>query len=296
MKAVLANILFTILALLPLRIARALAAISAWIVLRFPNNTVCKISAINLSLIKPELDDKAKRHFLRDTINSTLMTAFEMPIIWKKSNEWLNRNITQEVGLEIIEEAIASNRGVIVLCPHIGNWEVFGRKLADYGPTTSLYQPLKLTFLEDQVRKGREKSGAELVPTNRQGISKLIQRLKSGYITGILPDQQPDEGSGLYVPFCGVPAYTMTLIYRLVQKLNCQVVLGYAIRDAKGFQIIFKSVDKEIYSDDKFESIVALSKAVEQSLEEDIAQYQWAYKRFRKQPNGINPYQQPPRA
>lgn len=244
----------------------------------------------NIELTNPLKSTEEIKKLVNKSIVNTIQVAFEMPVIWKRSNTWLNRKITSIENENLLRQAVAENRGVIVLCPHIGNWEVFGRKLAEFAPTTNLYQPPKLKFMESLVLRGRESSGARLVPTSHRGMNALLKALRSGEITGILPDQQPETDRGLFVPFFGVPAYTMNLIYSLVQKTNCNVVLGYAIRERAGFKIIFKSVHPEIFSEDKLDSLVALSKAVEASLEEDPTQYQWAYKRFRKQPDDFRPY------
>ena len=278
--------------LLPLGFARLIARVAARFLIWFPNNSVTFVTQRNIQLTNYYGDQAKNDKLVHDSISSTMQTALEMPIIWRRSNSWLDKKITQIENPEILENAIAHERGVIVLCPHIGNWEVFGRKLPEFGPTTNLYQPPKQAYVEELVRKGRELSGASLVPTSQRGIAAILKALKQGEITGILPDQQPEKGRGLYAPFFGVPAYTMNMIYSLIQKTGCEVVLGYAIRDAAGFKIIFKQVPEHIYSEDNLESVVALSTAVENSLEEEPGQYQWAYKRFRKQPDGFKPYQQ----
>ncbi len=291
MLAKLAHIILWLLGYMPLRFARFVGACVGSIISFLPNNSVHFVTRRNTRLTNFIESENSRQKLVKDSIVNTLVTALEMPIIWQRSNKWLNKKINQIDNPEILEQAIAQKRGVIVLCPHVGNWEVFGRKLAEFAPTTNLYQPPKLSYMESLVRKGREHSGAKLVPTTQRGISAVLKALKRGEITGILPDQQPAQGSGLYVPFFGVPAYTMSLIHSLVQKTNCVVVLGYAIRNSEGFRIIFKEVPNDLYSEDKLESIVALSKTVEASLEEEPSQYQWAYKRFRKQPDGFRPYQ-----
>ena len=69
-----------------------------------------------------------------------------------------------------------------------------------------MYQPPKLSNLDPLVKKGRESSGASLVPTNKTGIKKILKALKSNELVAILPDQVPKEGSGTYSNFFGIPA------------------------------------------------------------------------------------------
>ena len=282
------TLLLHLIGALPLGLARLLGKIAALVLLIVPND-IRRISKINLK-ISGHLSNKPSRTLLKETVESTLITALEMPLVWQHSNDWLNKKILHIENAQILQDALLSKRGVIAICPHIGNWEVFGRKLPQYGATTNLYQPPKYTAMEKLVRDGREKSGASLVPTNQRGIGALLKALKRGEIVGILPDQVPKNDSGLFVDFFGAPAFTMTLVHSLIKKTQCKVVLGYALRHRNGFKIIFKAPPAAIYSDDKFESVRALSQLVEMSTEEAVAQYQWAYKRYKRQPDGSRPY------
>lgn len=222
------------------------------------------------------------------------MNSLEMPYIWHSSNRRLRDKIESIDNETIIHEAIANGTGVILLSPHVGNWELTGRMMAEYGEITSLYQPPKQQALEDIVRLGREKSGAVLVPTNQRGIAQLMKTLRAGKMIGILPDQVPKQ-SGVFVPFFGIPAYTMTLVYSFIKKTQCKIVLVYGLRTQKGFRIIFKRPPEALYSNDQTASVTALSQLVEMSTEEDYAQYQWAYKRFKKQPDDSHFYGQRPK-
>jgi len=291
MQASLSSFLLKFLGLLPLPLSRLLATIAAKLIVLRASSQLYFVTERNLRLSNFYRDEIQHKQLVNDSIISALQTGFELPIIWNRSNQWLHKKIHVIENKTLIEQAIKKQRGVIILCPHVGNWEVLGRLLPEFAPTTNLYQPPKQQYLEPIVRQGRENSGAELVPTSQRGLSKILKALKKGEITGILPDQTPDDGSGLYAPFFGVPAYTMTLIHKLATKTNAEVILGYAIRYKDGFKIIFKSTSNEIKSDDPLESVVALSKTIEASLEEDPAQYQWSYKRYKKQPDDFAFYQ-----
>ncbi len=285
----LGSALLALVGLLPLSWARLLAR---WqeIVLRHFDNDIHRITRINIQLARPALDARELHRLTCKSVQSTLVTAFEMPLIWRRDNEWMNKKICRVENESIIIEARDAGTGLIAICPHVGNWEVFGRKLAEYGPTTSLYQPPRQEYMENMVRAGRERSGARLVPTNQRGIAALLRALRNDEIVGILPDQVPKGDAGAFAPFFGIPAYTMTLVYSLVKRTGCRVILGYAIRSQRGFDIIFKPADDAIYDIEMASSLAAMNRMVEQSTEEDFSQYQWAYKRFKRQPDNSNPY------
>ena len=290
MKTLIIEGFLKLVALLPLALARAVARGLAKLLVLF-NNDISRITSLNLAMTQPQLDAAELKSLSRKSMASTMVNAFEMPIIWQKNDDWLERKILAVENDQLMRAALAEAKGVIVICPHIGNWEVFGRHLPSYGPTTNLYQPPKLVAVENIVRRGRERSGASLVPTNQRGMAALLKALKRGEITGILPDQVPQPNSGEFTDFFGKPAYTMTLVHKLVKKTRCKVILGYALRVKGGFKIVYQVAPEEIYSEDQLSSVKALSQMVEMAIEDDMAQYQWAYKRFKAQPEGLHdPY------
>ena len=115
-------------------------------------------------------------------------------------------------GAEAVRAALASGSGVIVLAPHLGNWEVLGLHLATLGDMVALYQPPKITELAAFIKHSRERSGGRLVATDPRGIAALVKCVKRGGISGILPDQVPNSEVGaLNVPFMGVECGTASL-------------------------------------------------------------------------------------
>lgn len=294
MKALLTRLLaqltLKLFAIIPLSFARGLGVFAA-LILNRTKNDVQRITKINLAMTQPHLSAEQLDKLCKESVRSTLINSFEMPVIWQQSEQWVFNKIERVDNVNIFEESLAKGKGVILVCPHIGSWEFFGRYLTPRAKTTYLYQPPKIKAFESIVKSGREKAGAQIVATNQRGIAKVLKALRNGEVTGILPDQVPKPPSGQYANFFSVPAYTMTLIHGLVQKTHCEVVLGIALRTKKGFHIIFESVPDAIYSEDLQTSVQALSDIVEQAIVKDVAQYQWAYKRFKLQPDSPSPYQ-----
>ncbi|HKF93042.1 MAG TPA: hypothetical protein VKB96_00265 [Gammaproteobacteria bacterium] len=90
---------------------------------------------------------------------------------------------------------------MILAAPHHGCWELYGLYIAARYPLTSLYRPPRLDYLERVTRAGREHTGARLVRTDTDGIRLLVEALNKGQCIGILPDQVPKPGNGVYTPF-----------------------------------------------------------------------------------------------
>jgi KDO2-lipid IV(A) lauroyltransferase len=152
---------------------------------------------------------------------------------------------------------------------------------------TILYKPAKIAGLNTLIAGARARAGAELVATDRQGVVRLTRVLQQGGATGILPDQQPKEG-GVFAPFFGHQAYTMTLASKLAARTSAVVLFIFTKRLPKGsgYELFCLPADAEIADADTQVATAALNRSVEQCVRLAPEQYQWEYKRFRKRPEG----------
>ena len=154
---------------------------------------------------------------------------------------------------------------------------------------TSLYRKPKIEGLDHLVRAARERMGAKLTATGSSGVRALYQALKQHELVAILPDQDPaGEKRGVFAPFFGVPAKTMTLLNRLALKTQAQVFFAYTERlpRGEGFRLCFEQADQRIASEDAIESAIYMNQEIEKIVRRNPSQYQWAYKRFRTRPQG----------
>ena len=229
----------------------------------------------------------------RASLNSTACTFMEIGKSWvPPMSETLNLVVDSE-GEEQFLSAASSNRGVILLAPHIGNWEIFGFYLCDQLKSTWLYQQPKFELLDKLITSTRSRAGIKMAPTNRAGVSNILSALKRGEVVGILPDQIPSIEGGRFTPFFGEPALTMTLVSKLVQKTQAKVFCGFAKRlpNARGYKVIVDEAINEIYSEEIDKSLIALNKTIERTILGAIEQYSWEYKRFRIRPDGSRFYE-----
>jgi len=290
-KSTLAVSALRLVGLLPLPAARRLGALMGRIAYRL-NSRGAKITRENLALCLPHLNEQERERMTRASLRETGKVATEVCVIWRNNEVPVQSYIRRIEGEELARQPLADGKGLLILAPHLGNWEVLGLHLASLGPVTNLYQPPKLAGLDEVIRKGREKSGAQLVPTNAKGVAALLKNLKGGGICGILPDQNPnDPGSGDFAPFFGHAAFTMTLVHKLIQRTGCVAVFAFAKRVEGGFDLIYRAAPEEIYSDDQQISLTALNLGVERLVMEAPEQYQWEYKRFKVAPDGERRYQ-----
>ncbi len=249
------------------------------------NTRSCQVTRTNLSLCFPEMTGDTLERMVRSSLEHTGQTMLETPAAWLSSIANLQTWIAEVENESLLSDPLSRGECVVLLLPHIGNWELANVHCVRYGAQTGLYQPPKQKYLQPMMAKVRGKYGHDIVPTNRKGIARLYKVLGEGKLVVVLPDQVP--ASGLFVPFFGVPALTDQLASRLIRKTGARAVAVAIVRLADGrFSIRFRPADQAIYDPDLAKSVRAVNSTIENCVLESPEQYQWEYKRFRERPAG----------
>jgi len=212
----------------------------------------------------------------------------EAPAVWLRPLERVAQLVVETEGLERLDRAARDGKGLIVVTPHIGCWEIVGQYVASRVPMTAMYRPPKIRSLEPLLREGRSRGAAmKSVPADLSGVRAMLKALRRGEAVGILPDQVPGVGEGEWVEFFGRPAYTMTLVGRISEQTGAPVLLCHAVRLARGRG--FRFVAEPLLAPRPPESPVrALNRSLEQLIRRCPEQYLWSYNRY-KVPAGVRP-------
>lgn len=287
MRERLAVVLYRAIALLPLSMVRMLGAVFG-LALWLGGGREAAVTRANLAHCFVDRSLRDRRRLARRSLLETGRSGVELIKILAQPFERTARCVSVRNG-ELFDTALRDNRGLLVLAPHLGNWEVVGLWCAAHGPMTTLYKPPRQRWLEPLIRGARQRTGAVLVPTDAGGVRALLTALHTGAIVGILPDQEPPPGAGVYAPFFGVPALTMTLAGRLAARTGCTVVTAWARRVPGGFELVFEPADAEVGDPDPDIAAAALNRCIEACVRNAPEQYHWEYKRFKRRPSGAAP-------
>ncbi|TGD72810.1 bacitracin ABC transporter permease [Mangrovimicrobium sediminis] len=284
LKAALVKLFLHGFALLPLGVSRAVGrtlAAAYWQL----NGAAARVTRRNIELAFPHLAPAERDALARDSLLATGELAAEMGWVWLRPWPVIAARIESVEGAQLVTEALAAGSGVVILAPHIGNWEVLGLHLATLGPTVSLFEPPHLVALEPVMRRARERSGATLVPTDSRGLARLLRSVRQGGIAGILPDQVPRSlNAGENVEFMGVRCFTPTLACQMIRRSGATAVVGTALRTARGFRVIYTAAEPDVASEDIHTALQAMNRGVAAAVAQAPAQYQWEYKRFKVRP------------
>jgi KDO2-lipid IV(A) lauroyltransferase len=203
--------------------------------------------------------------------------------IWRNPKKALT--LVEVQNWDLVEAAISEGHGLVMLTPHLGGFEIIPRVLAQHFPATILYRPSRQAWLNEVVEEGRAYPNMHFVPTNLNGVRQMTRALTRGEAIGILPDQVPSGGEGVWVPFFGRPAYTTPLPARLANRNNTPVVMFTAKRKRLGQGWLMQATRLEPLSEDATTSAEELNIAIENAVLVAPEQFIWSYNRY-KHPAG----------
>lgn len=280
--------LFRLISMLPLSALQVIGSGFGRLLWLF-NTQSRQVTEVNLGRCLPGLSAQQRRILAKRSLIESSKTLLEVIAIWLSPLAKNKTLVKRVIGRDCLDQALEKKQGVILLAPHLGNWELVGMFGAQLGPFTAMYAPAKMRTMRHIMYAGREQFGCKLAPTNTQGVKALLKALKKGESIGILPDQVPEPEGGLYAPFFGEPALTMTLIATLAARTGAAVICGYAkrLQDETGFEICLRPAAANIASENLQEAVIALNQSVELCVQDCPEQYQWEYKRFKRRPAGL---------
>ena len=278
--------LLRLLAKLPLSWIHAVGGVLGWIVYFLSDKYASRLRA---NLLQSGLwqDKKDYQRILRRNIAESGKAGTELIPVWFRPVAPAVRLVVRAEPIALVEAAERRGRGVIYLTPHLGCFDAAALWVAQRRPITVLYRPPKMKALQPLIEAGRGRDRVRLAPANLAGVRLLLKALRRGEAVGILPDQVPGNGEGVWADFFGRPAYTMTLAGKLAQATGATILMTAAVRlaDGAGFVIHFTEYDGQISGEDSARDFNA---AIERVVATEPAQYLWSYNRY-KVPAGVTP-------
>jgi KDO2-lipid IV(A) lauroyltransferase len=271
--------LFRLLSILPLPVLHALGVALGWLVyLASPS-------------YRKRLKDNIRRagfdNYLTASISEAGKSVLELPFIWCAAPERVLKTAIIE-NWEFAQNALDARQGVIFLTPHLGCFEISAQIVAARLPMTVLYRPPRKKALKPLIEEARARPGLSLAPASLSGVRILLKALRRGEPIGLLPDQVPQNGEGVWADFFGKPAYTMTLPAKLHQMSGAPIILAYVERlpRGRGYVLRFAPFEQPL-GETPEEQARAINAAMEQLIARCPAQYFWSYNRY-KTPAGVS--------
>ncbi|MCS0590645.1 lysophospholipid acyltransferase family protein [Massilia norwichensis] len=271
-------LLFRFLSVFPLPVLHALGTALGWL--------VYLLSPSYRRRLRGNLELAGYGTQRRAAIAESGKAIVELPFVWCAPQERVTRHVTME-NWELVQRQLDSGKGIVFLTPHLGCFELTAQQVSLRQELTVMYRPPRKSALKPLVEGARARLKMHLAPANLSGVRMLVKALKGGQPVGVLPDQVPQEGEGVWAPFFGRQAYTMTLPAKLAQLGKADILLTYAERlpHGRGYVIRFVPFDGDL-SGTAAEQAASINRAMEQLIALCPSQYFWSYNRY-KRPQGV---------
>jgi Kdo2-lipid IVA lauroyltransferase/acyltransferase len=281
------------LARCPLRLLHALGSMLGWLAW-LGSGSYRRLHAGNAALAQvPEAERRA-------SIADAGRMVAELPRLWLRPRERPIADPVHWAGESFVEAAIAAGRGLVLLTPHLGSFEIAAQAYAErFGhrqPITVLYRPARQTWLRELEETARAREHLATAPATLAGVRQLMRALKSGQTIGLLPDQVPPEGMGVWAPYFGRDAYTMTLAAKLVRQSGAALLAIWAERlpQGRGYRVEVLPMPHPLPDPAPageaglVEDATAINRSMEALVAAHPAQYLWAYNRYKSPRDGAH--------
>lgn len=277
----------------PIRFARFFARTLSSVVNFFHLSKSPKAIRLNLEICLPHLSAEHKDLLTRAAVSNELQSYMEFFSIWGSSNQQNISRIRNIQGEHFFHEAMAEKKGIVLLAPHFGTWEVMNAWFSQHTKMTIMYKPIKNDDADQFVRLARSREQAHLVPTDESGVRQIFKALKLGGTTVILPDHTPKHGIEV-IKYFGVPLASSNLSSKLIQKTKAKALLVYAIRnETEDFDMFIEPIDDKVYEGTPTDGTLVIHHAIEDLIIRYPEHGHWSYKRFKAHPELRKIYELP---
>lgn len=242
-----------------------------------------QLSQDNIRQALPELTEEQVEALVQRNFEQLGITAVEALRLDLFDRDSLDKYVDIE-GENHLREALALERGVVILTAHLGFWEAGNYVLPALGvPLDTIAKPLKNRLIDAYFYNIRSHFGANIV-NSRKGARRILKSLQAKRAVGLLLDQHIAPPGSIEVDFFGRKAYTTTAITNMAMKYQTPIVPTFCLRQPDNrYRVWFEPM---ILLPDEGDSAVAentqyLTNLIEAAIRRDPGQWFWMHKRWR---------------
>jgi KDO2-lipid IV(A) lauroyltransferase len=243
----------------------------------------------NIELCFPELTTGERNALATKHFEALGMSLIEMGL-GRWASDRMHRKIARLDGIEHLQQALDSGKGVILLSAHFTTLEISGRLLAmNCPPFDAVFRKNRSEFITELQRTGRERSADETI--EKRDIKRMVRSLRAGRPVWYAPDQSYDRKGAAVIPFFGVPSMHTTATSTLA-RLGDAVTLPFFPRrldDGSYVHTILPPLD-DFPGNDPVEDTKKYVRVLEEHIRRCPEQYFWIHRKFKNLPEGYDDY------
>jgi KDO2-lipid IV(A) lauroyltransferase len=294
LEYVIARVLFAFLGILPRSSALLFCRIVAGVGYHL-FGSLRRTGFRNLEIAFPEKSIDERKNILKSTFQSLGRVLAETSQFMKTTPAEIEKIFELDLDDQIRELYKINKeqrRGVLITTGHLGNWEmlVFGFA-AIHEPISYLARPLDNPLIEDLTLRIRTRFGNR--PINKTNSAMLaVKILREGGILGALSDVNAHPKEGVFVPFFGVDACTISGPAIMAMRSNAAILPAFCVWDSKRkkYRFVRGAVIEPFKTGDRKADVIATTAAYTAEIEQLIRQFPdqwlWIHKRWKTRPLG----------
>ncbi len=267
------------------KVASGLAAIAYYIDKRHRNVAKENLRRSFPGRYSEEEIDRIVRHVYKHFCT----VIMEICLIPRKLRIYNYKNYVQLVDEKTMVRSLLSDRPLMIVTCHLGNWELAGYFLGLCGFTTyAVARELDNPYLDDFLRKFRENTGQKIL-AKKGDYDQMTEVMNTGGNMATLGDQ--DAGKrGVFVEFFGRPASTHKAIALMAIEYQVPLIVSATIKVGEPLQ--FKIINEDYIDPVEYvgqpDAVKAITQrftaAVERLVRRAPEQYFWLHNRWKSQP------------
>lgn len=280
--------LLRLICLLPHRVALATGRVIGRIAHAFGGSRRAIVRR-NIELCFPGLSSGERDALAYEHFKALGMTLIEMGLGRWASDRHL-QSITNLHGIEHVQKALNSGRGVILLSAHFTTLEIMGRVLSlNMPPFDAVFRRNRSEFMTELQRTGRERSAETTI--EKRDVKKVVRSLRNNRAVWYAPDQSYNRKGSEAIPFFGVPAMHTTATSTLARLGNAVVIPFFPRRlEDSTYELILLPAFEDFPSDDPIADTKRYIDLLEQHVRSCPEQYFWIHRKFKDLPDGYPDY------
>lgn len=243
-----------------------------------------RIAKRNIELCFPELSDKQRQQLLEKNQLTMGMMMIETAMSWWGSERRLQKRVRYQ-GLEHLDEALQKGKGVILLSGHFTSMEIGGRLIMLKHPCYVMFRELKNPLFNAFMMRARTHHSEGVIM--QRDPRAMVRALRKNKIVWYAPDQDHGKKQSVFAKFFGVQASTVIATARLAKMSGAAVIPFSPRRDENGHYTLSLGAPLiDFPTGDDIADAQRINDIIEHEIRQSPAQYLWAHRRFKTQPEG----------
>ena len=250
------------------------------------------IVEINLNLTFNNIDAKQLEKLSKSFFNNLGQMYINLPLLWWKSNEYLQSIITKK-NTKLIDDVLKNNQSVILLAPHSLSLDFGGRALSAYN-LLSMYKPFKNNLLNWFIGKSRSKNNDKVIvyPRDTKSIKTIIRKMRQPCVLYLLADEDISVDNSVFSNFFDTNKASLKSVSKLAKITNSKVLPCICTYNKYLYNYTFEVFPalNNFPSNNIEIDCQKVNSILEEQILVDKSQYMWTLRIYKHRPDGSDVY------